>query len=41
VRRGSLRINAEKDDDYFKACAEGVEKGRAYASAASAALKRT
>lgn len=31
----------QKDDDYFKAGVEGVEKGRAYACAASAALKRT
>jgi len=39
--KGSLRISVQKDDDYFKAGVEGVEKGRAYACAASAALKRT
>lgn len=38
--KGSLRITAWKDDGYFKAGVEGVEKGRAYACAASAALKR-
>lgn len=38
--KGSLRISAWKDDGYFKAGVEGVEKGRAYACAASAVLKR-
>lgn len=36
-----MRISAWKNDDYFKAGVEGVEKGIAYACAASAALKRT